>query len=1498
MKQFLLKTWLTMLCLLVFGSGTMWGEDVQIYLNEGATGTINGITASGNVNTNESNGNPGNSFANTSSSNTTFSFSGFDVSSYSDLKLVLDAKWASFPSTTNTFPSLTVKAYKNDVEVFSDATTIAVNSKVTTYNEYTVNITADFDKIVLTSNPSVGKTGKGAASTVYSLYMDNIKVMGTQSSSTNYSIFYNANGATTGSVPTDNNEYEKDASVTVLGNTGSLAKTGYSFANWNTKADGSGTDYAAGDNFNIAGNTTLYAKWAANNYFVTFDKNAADATGTMDNQQIAFNSSANLTANAFTRPHFTFTGWAKTATGSKFYNDQASYMMATEGATLYAVWTGNKTTITLDKQSGTGGTSSVTAYYGQAMPTLSTTPTRTGYDFTGYYSETNGQGTKYYNADKSSTATWESDEATATLYAGWNPKTITLTLDKGAHGVENGTAKITYGTSTLINPTFVEATTGYTLDGYYTTASGGSKVLNPDGTLGNALSNWIDANGKCIKTSDATLYAHYTPINYDVTWVANGESWAGKGGSTTAAYDTKVAAVPTTLPAFDYTEKTFVGWTTNENYDNESAAPSDLFTTAAASPVIAGPTTFYAVFADLEGTSATFDPNTAEASNNLTWTSNGITLNLSAGQLYTSGSPKTFTVTGGTSNYFRITSDRYDLTKIITNISEAKYKINSVTAGTLSTSGTTQTVDAFAAGTKFVDCKATSSQQIRATLITVLAGSYSNYSTALTALPAATVSIDPAEINVVYGKTADVTLSVNVYEGEYDGTISVASTNESIASVEYNNGVATITGVKGGSARLHVTAPATDAFRSINQYFDITVEKANTVVKFFQDAEEVGAEALEFTYLQTPVSPVAKVFDEEGNELSEYTVTYSKGTSSKYGVNATTGELSLLMPFVKSLAMDVTATFAGNDYYKNSNASYSLYINKATPVIEFAQDALTVAADEENVGLEATATSENVTIEYSSSNTDVADFDDINSHVLTLKSAGTTVITAKAVGNDYYYVGNSINYTLTVTEAVPFVVTLHTCGNDVDGETTLKVLKNHYVELPSATIYGDYDDKTTTYTFKGWATSETSKTATMPSLVDNNYKVTANVDLYPVFQETKVGDVDYVDAWRAAELSEITDETEVLIVSRDRWIKGNSDAATYIVGPQTTIEDGGYILDSKVETNVKWYLTKNSDNTYTFTSYSGRGLFNLGCNFGGYARWNLASKGNKTYSMEWYGASAPYAATGSYLGLLANDFVITTEENSNIQFFIEDFIEVPGASQINYLSSIVDYLELDENATSIASLENVFEKVIVKRTLKADTWNSFCVPFAMSADDITENFGDGAEVKALSGLTVDDDNYSLKFENATIIEARKPYMVRVKNAVNEITVFDVEEGINVDTRAVGSTSAYTDDMNHAVDFHGNFTKQLAPRDSYIISSNNFYFVDSDVNLKGFRGYFTVESANSNKAVKLNFSFDDILTGIEGVTAEGLDNNIFDLQGRRVMNAKSGMYIMNGKKVIR
>ncbi len=91
----------------------------------------------------------------------------------------------------------------------------------------------------------------------------------TEAESSTFNVTYNANGATSGTVPTDATDYEKNATVTVAGNTGSLVKTHYTFDGWNTKADGTGTDRAVGSTFNITANTTLYAKWTPNTHNIT-----------------------------------------------------------------------------------------------------------------------------------------------------------------------------------------------------------------------------------------------------------------------------------------------------------------------------------------------------------------------------------------------------------------------------------------------------------------------------------------------------------------------------------------------------------------------------------------------------------------------------------------------------------------------------------------------------------------------------------------------------------------------------------------------------------------------------------------------------------------------------------------------------------------------------------------------------------------------------------------------------------------------------------------------------------------------------------------------------------------------------------------------------------------------------------------------------------------------------------------------------------------------------
>ncbi len=82
-----------------------------------------------------------------------------------------------------------------------------------------------------------------------------------------YTITYDGNGNKSGTVPTDTKAYIEGDTVTVLGNTGRLAKAGYSFAGWNAKSDGSGTSYQVGSTFTMgSSNISLYAEWTIPSY--------------------------------------------------------------------------------------------------------------------------------------------------------------------------------------------------------------------------------------------------------------------------------------------------------------------------------------------------------------------------------------------------------------------------------------------------------------------------------------------------------------------------------------------------------------------------------------------------------------------------------------------------------------------------------------------------------------------------------------------------------------------------------------------------------------------------------------------------------------------------------------------------------------------------------------------------------------------------------------------------------------------------------------------------------------------------------------------------------------------------------------------------------------------------------------------------------------------------------------------------------------------------------
>ena len=118
---------------------------------------------------------------------------------------------------------------------------------------------------------------------------------------------------------------------------GVLTKTGYTFSGWYRVGLASQWNFATDG---VTEDTTLYAKWTANSYNVTFDKNDAAATGSMATQSITYGVTKPLSTNTYLKAGFHFAGWNTLANGTGTnYDNIANYTMNTVGGvTLYAKW--------------------------------------------------------------------------------------------------------------------------------------------------------------------------------------------------------------------------------------------------------------------------------------------------------------------------------------------------------------------------------------------------------------------------------------------------------------------------------------------------------------------------------------------------------------------------------------------------------------------------------------------------------------------------------------------------------------------------------------------------------------------------------------------------------------------------------------------------------------------------------------------------------------------------------------------------------------------------------------------------------------------------------------------------------------------------------------------------------------------------------------------------------------------------------------------------------
>ena len=350
------------------------------------------------------------------------------------------------------------------------------------------------------------------------------------------SVSFNGNGHTGGAVPSPQEGIQQGTTIRLPG-AESLQRTGYEFACWNTQANGSGTDYEADSEFVDDANITLYAKWSPLQYTVTFDKQGG--IGGPETITATYGS-AMPSATAPTKPGFTFDGYFDQTEGggSQYYSATMGSLKSwdkDDNSTLFAKWT---CTVTFDSQDGSSVATLGKVQDGSTI-TKPTDPTRYGYDFVGWYTNTSFDVAWDFNQGKVT--------SDLTLYAKWSPRQYTVTFDKQAGTGGSNAITVTYD-SPMPSAT-APTKPGFTFDGYFDQAGGeGSQYYSA--TMGS-LKNWD-------KDDNSTLFAKWTcTVTFDSQ---DGSSVAALG----KVQDGSTITRPTDPTRYGYD---FVGWYTDTSFD-------------------------------------------------------------------------------------------------------------------------------------------------------------------------------------------------------------------------------------------------------------------------------------------------------------------------------------------------------------------------------------------------------------------------------------------------------------------------------------------------------------------------------------------------------------------------------------------------------------------------------------------------------------------------------------------------------------------------------------------------------------------------------------------------------------------------------------------------------------------------------------------------------------------------------------------------------------------
>lgn len=784
---------------------------------------------------------------------------------------------------------------------------------------------------------------------------------------------------------------------------------------------------------------------------------------------------------------------------------------------------------------------------------------------------------------------------------------------------------------------------------------------------------------------------------------------------------------------------------------------------------------------------------------------------------------------------------------------------------------------------------------------------------------ATSLSFNGTDVTLTEGKTdagTDFTGYTATEANNIDGTITYAASGDAVATVDPTTGAVTINPSVYGTTTITATFTPTDPtqYSGSTATYKITNQQKIDESTIVFDCSKYDQSLIGDTYNNNDNTPrqlksiVGKdytftltkcMFNNNSIQMKatngkiisptfssfpsgyKVVVTYdTNNTPQLYSAELTDAKAEVNKS-LKTVSIELpspTATFtiqSGANYTQIQKIELSALIIKDNPALSFAEATVTKELVVGTIDLQTITKPEDLdasAITYASSDDATAK---VEGNTIRLYKTGEVTITATSAATDKYAAGTA-SYKLVIednrTPDADFKFAAESYSEDLakatDGIVTFNaanVLQNpNNLKVTYTISPKDKDVEIDASTGDVIISKRGIYTITAIGAANDTYKETETKCTLKVFDSTK------------------QDETFTFIAGLHKGTQTGNSKEDQIVQDVVTIHGTNAAFAAITGTEYTYRLYQNSSTT-------------------------ISTKVGKITKIEFIGSNNSLSNYSlKKLTSMTDNNYTCTDPNYGVWEGSAKEVEFKAIAQVRAIQIIVTILipkeyTMDETKTKNVIEDCAYANVTLQRTLSKEYWNTFCVPFALDAEQVTQYFGEGTQLRTYEGNC---NNNTVYFATVDNIEAGKPYIMKPGNAVVQNPTFEgvsmVATGLdeNGNPQAVGDAST--------VQMKGIYNQILLKTDKtelFLGDNDLFYYPIDDIDARtigGLRAYFIVPQGTDIK--KLRANLDGTPTSLDTIfDTEESNAPVYNLQGQCVGNSlralKSGIYIQNGKKVV-